>query len=561
MENKKAQKSQAELYREERKKRMAAAAKKNAKKSPQLQKAKRVAGKVLGIVIAVALVLGAVYAVLNFFGVPQRVITVAKVGDERISIAKYKIYYMDIYMNLSQQSKQYDSTYGEGYGAMYTGYDASKSPMEQAYTLGTIEGFDGENPTWADYIRINALNYMQSYVAYANLAREAGMTLSEDEQKTIDDEIEQLRSTAESNDYSLNRFLVEQYYGNGVNEKLLREVMEERQLASDFAQQKQQELSDAITDEQVETEYNENLADYALVSVSAFTVTADTSSVADDATDEEKEAAQTEAMAKAKTLAESYAAKVTSPETLLEQAKATNSSATEDSVTYTDVTPSTLTSYFGQAACDWVVSADRAVGNVTVVESSNGYTVIYLSALPHKDTVKPVDVRHILISFPTDDDGNVEDLTDEQKQEYYDKAKSVYDQYLANPTEDNFATLATANSEDPGSKDNGGLYEEVNVGDMVDAFNDWCFDASRKPGDTGIIETEYGYHIMYYVGNDHDETWKTNVKTSLANEAFNSFDTETLQGDTYKLAENSIMLNWAASQLESLITKQFISYN
>lgn len=560
MENKKAEKSQAELYREERKKRMAAAAKKNAKKSPQLQKAKHIAGKVIGIVIAVALVLGAVYAVLNFFGVPQRVITVAKVGDERISIAKYKIYYMDIYMNLSQQSKQYDSTYGEGYGAMYTGYDASKSPMEQAYTLGTLEGFDGENPTWADYIRINALNYMQSYVAYANLAREAGMTLSEDEQKTIDDEIEQLRSTAESNDYSLNRFLVVQYYGNGVNEKLLREVMEERQLASDYAQQKQQELSDAITDEQVETEYNENLADYALVSVSAFTVTADTSSVADDATDEEKEAAQTEAMAKAKTLAEGYAAKVTSPETLLEQAKINNSSATEDSVTYTDVTPSTLTSYFGQAACDWVVSADRAVGNVTVVESDNGYTVIYLSALPHKDTVKPVDVRHILIAFPTDDDGNVEDLTDEQKQEYYDKAKSVYDQYLANPTEDNFATLASANSEDPGSKDNGGLYEEVNVGDMVDAFNDWCFDASRKPGDTGIIETEYGYHVMYYVGNDHDEAWKTSVKTTLANEAFNTFDTETLQGDTYKLSENNVMLNWAASQLESLITKQFISY-
>ena len=561
MENKKAEKSQAELYREERKKRMAAAAKKNAKKSPQMQKAKHVAGKVIGIVIAVALVLGALYAVLNFFGVPQKVLTAAKVGDQRVSIAKYNLYYMDIYMGISQQSQQYDSTYGEGYGAMSTGYDSTKTPMEQAYTLGTIEGFEGENPTWADYMRINALNYLQSYVAYADLAREAGLTLTEDEQKEIDDQIEQLRSTAESNDFSLNRYLV-QMYGKGVNEKLLREVMEERQLASDYAQQKQEELTNAITDEQINTEYNDNLADYALVSVSAFTVTADTSSVADDATDEEKEAAKTEAMAKAKTLADGYAAKVTSPETLLEQAKLNNSSATQDSVTYTDVTPSTLTSYFGQAACDWVVSADRAVGNVTVVESDNGYTVIYLSALPHKDTVKPVDVRHILIAFPTDDDGNVEDLTDDQKLEYYEKAKSVYDQYLANPTEDNFATLASTNSEDPGSKDNGGLYEEINVDFSTDdAFNDWCFDASRKPGDTGIIETSFGYHIMYYVGNDHEETWKTTVKTALSNEAFNSFDTETLKGDTYKLTESSMMINWAASQLESLITKQYISYN
>ena len=36
---------------------------------------------------------------------------------------------------------------------------------------------------------------------------------------------------------------------------------------------------------------------------------------------------------------------------------------------------------------------------------------------------------------------------------------------------------------------------------MVTAFNDWCFDSSRKSGDTGIVETEYGYHVMYFVGN------------------------------------------------------------
>ncbi len=559
MENNHAEKSQAELYREERKKRMAAAAKKNAKKSPQVQKAKHIAGKVIGIVVAVALVLGAVYAVLNFFGVPQKVLTAAKVGDERVSIAKYNLYYMDIYMGIAQQSQQYDSTYGEGYGAMYTGYDATKTPMEQAYTLGTLEGFDGENPTWADYMRINALNYLQSYVAYADLAREAGVTLTEEQQQSIDEQIEELRSTAESNDYSLNRYLV-MMYGKGVNEKLLREVMEERQLAANYAEQKQEELTNAITDEQIETEYNENVADYALVSVSAFTVSADTSSIADDATDEEKEAAQKEAMAKAKELADAYAAKVNSPATLLEQAKANNSSATEDSVTYADVTPSSLTTYFGQAACDWVVSAGRAVGDVTVVESESGYSVLYLSVFPHKDTVKPVDVRHILIAFPTDDDGNVVEMTDEEKQEYYTKAKSIYDQYLQNPTEDNFATLATANTEDPGSKENGGLYEEVNVGEMVDAFNDWCFDAARKPGDTGIVETEYGYHIMYYVGNDYDETWKTTVKNALSNEAFTSFDTGIIDGDTYKITESNTMVKWAASQLESLITKQYISY-
>ena len=27
-------------------------------------------------------------------------------------------------------------------------------------------------------------------------------------------------------------------------------------------------------------------------------------------------------------------------------------------------------------------------------------------------------------------------------------------------------------------------------------------DPERKAGDTGIIETVYGYHVMYYVGDD-----------------------------------------------------------
>ena len=49
-----------------------------------------------------------------------------------------------------------------------------------------------------------------------------------------------------------------------------------------------------------------------------------------------------------------------------------------------------------------------------------------------------------------------------------------------------------------GSKYDGGLYSRVCQGDMVEAFNDWCFDADRKPGDTGIIETSYGVHVMYF---------------------------------------------------------------
>lgn len=560
MENNQVEKSQAELYREERKNRMEKAAKKNAKKSPQAAKAKKIIGKVVAIVLAVAVCLAALYGIFNFFGLPQKVLTAAKIGDERVTLAKYNYYYMELYMRTYNQSKSYDSQYGAGYGAMYTGYDSSKSPMEQEYP-GTLEGFDGETPTWADAFRIQALTHMQTYMAYSKLATEAGVTLDEDELAEIDEYIESARSSATSNDYSLDRFLTKNY-GKGVNEKLVREVLEEQQLAYKYAQQKQEDVQNGITDAQIDEEYAANTANYAILTVHGFVVTADTSAIADDATEDEKTAATEAAMAEAKTKAEGYMANVNSAETLLAQAKAYNSTATESSVTLENVTGATLTSSFSQTASDWAFAAERAVGDVTVVETSRGYAVLYMAQLPHKDMTKAVDVRHILVQFKTstDDSGNAVALTDSEKAVYYQQAQAIYKQYLENPTEDNFATLANNNSDDSGSNTNGGLYEEVHVGDMVTEFNDWCFAPERKPGDTDIVETSIGYHIMYYVGNNHEETWKSTVRSTLANNEVTAFDDDIVNGDTYKIDENSFMINWSVSQLEDIIVKSYINY-
>ena len=56
---------------------------------------------------------------------------------------------------------------------------------------------------------------------------------------------------------------------------------------------------------------------------------------------------------------------------------------------------------------------------------------------------------------------------------------------------------------------------------MVTNFNDWCFDESRQAGDTGIVETEYGYHVMYYVGDS-----ETNYRDYQITNALVSADTE-----------------------------------
>lgn len=126
-----------------------------------------------------------------------------------------------------------------------------------------------------------------------------------------------------------------------------------------------------------------------------------------------------------------------------------------------------------------------------------------------KESGKLVDVRHILVmpkGGTTSEDGKTVTYSDEEWETCRQEAQALLDQWLdGEKTEDSFAALAAEKTEDPGSKNNGGLYQYVAKGDMVQEFEDWCFDASRQPGDYGLVKTSYGYHIMYFV--ESDEGW------------------------------------------------------
>ena len=107
-----------------------------------------------------------------------------------------------------------------------------------------------------------------------------------------------------------------------------------------------------------------------------------------------------------------------------------------------------------------------------------------------------VDVRHILLQ-PADKENEQDWLNCEKE------AQALLDQWVADGAkEDSFAALAKEHSADGGSKNNGGLYEYVQTGDMVEEFDAWCFDESRKTGDFGIVKTVHGYHLMYFVKSE-----------------------------------------------------------
>jgi hypothetical protein len=113
------------------------------------------------------------------------------------------------------------------------------------------------------------------------------------------------------------------------------------------------------------------------------------------------------------------------------------------------------------------------------------------------------DVRHILIAVKggtTDEEGEVT-YSEEEWETCRKEAQKVLDEWLAGEaTEESFTDLTYQYSEDTGSNQKGGLYQNLDEeSGFVPEFIDWYMDESRKPGDYGLIRTEYGYHVMYFV--------------------------------------------------------------
>ena len=137
---------------------------------------------------------------------------------------------------------------------------------------------------------------------------------------------------------------------------------------------------------------------------------------------------------------------------------------------------------------------------------------------------KYVDVRHILIQVEggTTDENGATTYSDAEWAACEAEAQAILDTFLAgDQTEDSFAALANEKSEDPGSNTNGGLYENVYMGQMVEPFETWCFDESRAYGDTGLVLTSYGCHVMYYVGSE--PMWTQYAESGWVAEQSNAF--------------------------------------
>lgn len=449
------------------------------------------------ITIGVCLAAAVVVFLLVFpnTGLSRRVFTAVTIGDVDVSTAEFSYYYRAAYQN-------YVDTMTNYVGASNIPIDSTKSLDKQTMSDGT---------TYAEYFTQSAITTLTRLIVLSEEAEKAGFEFSGDNEEQLYNYESSIQSSAEQAGMSVNDYLGS-YFGLGFNMDLFEKCVRRELYADSYADYKQNEEKQ-YTDEELEQYYEDNKTTFDTVDVRVATFQASSS---DDT--EEYTAAQAEADANA--LIDQATDEASFTELALahmqEESDGT-SEITEDSTLQQNLTLANATTIDTNVGT-WLFDESRQVGDKAVVEASAGnvYYALYLVRTASRTETKVVNVRHILFK--------VDDTTDEDAMNMAEeKAEILLESFLSgDATEDNFAALAVANSEDTGSASNGGLYENVYPGEMVTEFNDWCFGQEHQPGDTGIIQTEYGVHIMYF-SSYGDEKWKSDVETSLRQEDYDAY--------------------------------------
>lgn len=556
--------NKAEQYRQERKERLAKSAKKNAKNIEKKVAARSVVKKVIAVIVIAAIALGCVTGILNYCGVLQKAVQVGYVGNEKISYAEYLYYYSRAYNQLSYNA-QYYKYYGYDYG-----YDTSLAPQDQTKTT---KDEDGNEITWVEYLHDQAVKTAQMYLAFYQEAKEAGTELTEADLAEVDKQIEDLReeastanqsSNSSSSDkenqragYSLNAYL-RKAYGNGVTERFLKKQLKMESLVKKFYNDKSDEFEKGYTEDEVKKVFDESPDSYQFVTLRLYQFKNESLKQNDGESDDDLKKRQSESDAKTKANANEMFDGVTDEKSFVTLATKYNTTEDYDADSSTLIKAALKSqSQFNSSAtylesmnsdlATWAFEGSTKVGDKKLIEDSdNGAYYVALMVNPKHD-VNTVTVRHIL--FLTQDSKTGKALSDDEIQKAKDKASETLAKWKAGEaTEDSFATFATDLTEDTGSSSNGGLYENVVPGQMTGAFDKWIFDDSRKAGDTDIVESEYGYHIIYFVSKNGTYA-DSAIRSSLASEDLEKFSDEILESDKYVIGVGPKRVNYIEDKL------------
>lgn len=460
----------------------------------------------LFLIIAILAVI--VIGVLTFFGIRYYTVpntsekmnpgnVAMTVGEQKVSLGMYNYYYNSV-VNGAKSAAQY----GQNDLDIYTDFSEQE----------TVDD-DGNTVTWAEMFDKETQEQLTRVVGYYQLALDEGLTLSADEKTQIDSTLNQITSAAEQEGVSVDEYVSKQYgdyCGYATVEKMIN--------MSYLAQQYYLTQSASInpTDEEIQAYSDEHADEYRSVKIAYLMMPYTEDTYEATVAQAEEYAAQINDIDAMKALIPTISGDMIQQYVDAGQF-ASFEAGVEELESGMEQTIS-ASSGFPEEMADWALSDEAKAGTCKAFDFADGSMMVLL--LKEADAALPEDVvytvRHILIQPETETEEAADAETGEATQQAAApteeqmaaakaKAEEVYQEYLdGEQTEKHFAELAETYSTDPGSTLQqsgvyGGIYENISAGMMVPSFEEWSLDEARKYGDTGIVESDYGYHIMFFV--------------------------------------------------------------
>jgi len=408
--------------------------------------------------------------------------------------------------------------------------------------------FGDGTQTWADYLMDYATNSAKATYAMVDAAAAAGYTLPETYVAAVDNEITNLTLTAVTNGYPDVKTYLTAIYGNGASEESYRAYVEASILAQAYYNHYASNLT--VEDADLRAAESENYNAYTSYNYNYYYLS--TSSFLEGGTqDENGTVTYSDEEKAASVIAAEEAAKALTGEEITSVA-ALDKAISKLSINANAETPVTSTLYeyrlYSEIAApkvaEWLSADGRTEGDKAYIANEitspdgittvNGYYVVYFNSAD--ENLRPTNsVRHILVQFAG--------TTDEEKAAAKTEAETILNEWKSGEaTEESFAALANTKSDD-GDGTTGGLYKYVgkNTG-FVESFENWAADEARQAGDTGIVETEYGYHVMYFVGQSGRTYRDVLIENTLIQETVSAWYTEQMDAMTVTPGDTSYVL-------------------
>ncbi len=471
-------------------------------------------------------------------GFAEKSTIAAVVGDRELNTVEFNYYYNDAI------SEFYNQWYDESTGSsdnylQMLGLDTSKPLNEQVQDEET-------GATWADYFVDLALTNAKHDFALTDLAKAENFTLPEEDQTTLENVVNNMSSYATIYGYSNADQYLRATYGYGSTAKSYKTYYERTLLADAYYAAHEEGLTydDAALREYEKEKFN-NYSSFTYDSVYLSYTNFQAGGTEDENgtitySEEENDAAREAMKAAAELLATA-----TSTEELT--AKLADVKVKEGVTLNVSENKSVLYTQINGDLAKWLGEEGRQDGEIHAIPSMsteaepklNGYYVAIFHS--RDDNTKAMsNVRHLLVSFEGGEENEETGetvYTDEEKAAAKEQAEAHLKTWEeGEKTEASFIELLKEHSDDTGVTENEGLYEDINPSsNYVENFLAWSIDPDRKAGGTGIVVTEYGYHVMYYVGDsemsyrDHmiteemrttdQETWYNGILEPVATEA------------------------------------------